>query len=67
MAEHDHPAPNSPGWDNPDFCPFCGHRLPDGGPGFVDHIQNDANATCRDRFEEWRENVADDIGGEWSG
>lgn len=67
MDGHDHPAPNSSEWNNPDFCPFCGQRLPDGGPGFIDHIEKGENATCRERFEQWRENVIDDIGGEWTG
>ncbi len=65
MSEYDHPAVGSANWDNPDFCPFCGTQLPDGGPGFIDHIEQDEYATCRDRFEEWRDNVADDVGGEW--
>ena len=67
MADHEHPPEASEHWDNPDFCPFCGQHLPDGGAGFYDHIQDSDNATCRERFEEWRENVAGDIGGEWSG
>lgn len=67
MVEHDHPSRDSPEWDNPDFCPFCGEQLPDGGPGFIDHVRETENATCRERFETWRENVVDDIGGDWSG
>lgn len=65
MADHDHPSPDSPEWDRPDFCPFCGAALRDGGAGFVEHVGE--RETCRRRFEEWRENVADDVGGEWSG
>jgi hypothetical protein len=65
MENHDHPPVNSSNWDNPDFCPFCGQRLPDGGPGVVDHIEE--KETCRQRFEDWRENIADDIEAEWSG
>lgn len=64
---HSHPDPDSPDWDNPDYCPFCGVQLADGGAGFIDHIEGDANEACRERFEEWRENVAGDVGGEWSG
>ena len=67
MSDHDHPPEDSPNWDDPDYCPFCGQRLPDGGPGFFDHIRTEDNAVCRKRFEDWRENVAEDIGGEWSG
>ena len=65
MGEHSHPPRDSPDWERPDFCPFCGARLPDGGPGFMDHV---AEAdTCRERFEAWRERVAEDIAGEWGG
>jgi hypothetical protein len=52
-------------WDDPDVCPFCGTRLVDGGAGFIDHIEE--SEPCRLGFEEWRENVAGDVGGEWSG
>lgn len=65
MNVHDHPEPEAPGWDDPDFCPFCGARLADPGAGFLDHLE-DAE-TCRRRFDEWRENVLEDVGGEWSG
>ena len=61
----DTPDPEDVDWEDPDVCPFCGARLPDGGAGFVDHA--DANPDCGARFEEWKENVAGDIGGEWSG
>lgn len=67
MNDYEHPTRDSPGWDDPDCCPFCGYELPDGGPGFVDHVGNDEYAFCRERFEQWRENVSDDIGEEWSG
>lgn len=63
MAHHDHPSPESAAWDTPDYCPFCGDELPDGGPGFYDHVQEQDNATCLERFDAWRENVVDDIGG----
>jgi hypothetical protein len=62
---HSHPASDSPNWDDPDFCPFCGARLTDGGAGFMDHIET--ADTCRERFDDWRENIAGDVGGEWSG
>jgi hypothetical protein len=35
------------------------------GGGFIDQL-DDAPA-CADRFEAWREQVVDDVGGEWSG
>jgi hypothetical protein len=64
MSE-DHPPPDSAEWNNPDLCPFCGVALSDGGVGFIDHI---ADATeCEERFEAWREQIRDDIGGEWGG
>lgn len=52
-------------WDDPQQCPFCGADIPDGGPGFVDHI--DDSEPCRLGFERWREGVAGDMGGEWTG
>jgi hypothetical protein len=52
-------------WDDPDACPFCGAHLVDGGAGFVDHIAE--SEPCRLGFEQWRENVAGDVGGEWGG
>jgi hypothetical protein len=62
---YDHPEPHDSNWDDPDFCPFCGAALTNGGAGFVDHI--DEFETCKQRFEDWRENIAGDIGGEWGG
>ncbi|RKD97415.1 DUF7501 family protein [Halopiger aswanensis] len=67
MGDYEHPTRDSSAWDNPDFCPFCGRELSDGGPGFIDHVSSDEHATCRQRFEQWRENVVTDIGDEWSG
>jgi hypothetical protein len=61
----DHPPQSSPEWDNPDLCPFCGTALSDGGVGFIDHIEE--APTCKERFEDWREAIRDDIGGEWGG
>lgn len=60
---HDHPNPSDSGWDNPDFCPFCGTELSDPGAGFIDHLET--SETCRRRFKDWRENVAGDVSGEW--
>ena len=52
-------------WDDPETCPFCHASLPDGGPGFISHI--DDHPRCRRDFDQWRENVAGDIKGEWAG
>ena len=52
-------------WTDPITCPFCGDELASPGAGFVDHI--DENAACEAGFEQWRENIAGDITGEWSG
>lgn len=65
MSDHSHPSPDSPDWGSPDFCPFCGARLRDGGAGFIEHV-GEAPA-CNERFEAWRENVSGDVGGEWGG
>ncbi|MBX0295682.1 DUF7501 family protein [Haloarcula nitratireducens] len=65
MTSHDHPQRDSPDWENPDFCPFCGAGLTDGGAGFVDHIED--SPPCEARFESWREQIADDVGSEWGG
>ncbi|WP_336036971.1 DUF7501 family protein [Halobacterium yunchengense] len=65
MAGHSHPPRDSPEWDDPDFCPFCGAKLTDGGAGFVDHLEDAPE--CARRFEQWREQVVDDVGGEWGG
>jgi hypothetical protein len=65
MPPDTHPPRDSPEWDNPDVCPFCGADLPDGGAGFMDHV--DEAPECRARFEAWVERVRDDIGGDWSG
>jgi hypothetical protein len=60
-----HPPRDSPEWETPDRCPFCGAALSDGGGGFMDHVE-DAEA-CSDRFDAWLERIRDDIGGEWGG
>lgn len=52
-------------WDDPNRCPFCGTGLPDGGPGFMTHV--DESPECSIEFERWREQIASDIGGEWTG
>ena len=65
MPPHSHPPRESPDWTDPDFCPFCGEKLTDGGGGFIDHIEE--APACEERFESWREGIVDDIDGEWSG
>lgn len=52
-------------WGDPDYCPFCGAELTDGGAGFMDHVE--AAPECNERFEAWLEAIRDDIGGEWGG
>ena len=52
-------------WNDPEECPFCGAGLRNGGAGFVEHAE--ANADCMTRFDEWRENVAGDMNPEWTG
>ncbi len=52
-------------WADPATCPFCGGDLPDPGAGFVDHLGESPD--CESGFEVWRENVAGDVAGEWSG
>jgi hypothetical protein len=65
VSDHSHPQRDSPDWDNPDYCPFCGAPLTDGGAGFIDHV--DESPPCAERFEAWRQNVAGDVAGDWSG
>lgn len=65
MTANDHPAPTSDNWANPDLCPFCGIRLEDGGAGFMHHI--DDAPVCKERFDDWKEQISGDMGGEWGG
>lgn len=65
MTEHSHPSPDLPDWNRPDFCPFCGAELTDGGGGFIDHL--DDAPECEERFAVWRQRITEDIGGEWGG
>lgn len=46
-------------------CPFCSAEVTDPGAGFVDHLAE--SHSCADAFDDWREAVAGDIGGEWGG
>ena len=52
-------------WSDPETCPFCGAGLTDAGSGFIDHTK--ASPACMSNFDTWRSQVADDMGGEWSG
>ncbi|WP_195892432.1 DUF7501 family protein [Halopiger goleimassiliensis] len=52
-------------WTDPITCPFCGGELASPGAGFMDHI--DENGDCETEFERWRQNLASDLTGEWSG
>lgn len=56
------PATN---WTDPGTCPFCGSALATPGAGFVDHLEESPD--CAAGFEVWRENLAGDMAGEWSG
>lgn len=58
-------ATTTTNWTNTGTCPFCGDQLADPGAGFVDHIGENPN--CQSSFDVWRENVAGDVAGEWSG
>lgn len=64
VAEH-RTAASLPDWTGPAVCPFCGSELDDGGPGFIDHIEG--RPRCESSFRVWRDRVADDIKGGWSG
>jgi hypothetical protein len=50
MSSHDHthPEEGTTDWETPDYCPFCGTGLRDGGAGFMEHIED--APTCRERF-----------------
>ncbi|SFC42764.1 hypothetical protein SAMN05444422_108101 [Halobiforma haloterrestris] len=65
MTTDSHPPRDSADWDNPDCCPFCGATLPDGGGGFMDHV--DETSVCNERFRDWLERVREDMEGEWGG
>lgn len=56
---------NEDRWNRPDYCPFCGAELDDPGAGFIDHLKQ--SDECASEFETWRQAIAGDIEGEWSG
>ena len=55
--------PRAVDWDDPKQCPWCRATIEDGGAGFVAHIEE--NPDCAAAFEEWRNNVVEDVGAEW--
>lgn len=58
------PTPE-PTWSDTEACPFCGTGLADPGAGFIDHL--DDSDTCERGFDEWRQQIAGDMKGGWSG
>lgn len=52
-------------WSDPNHCPFCGAELSNPGAGFIDHLGT--NADCESGFETWRQHIAGDVPGGWSG
>ena len=59
-------ATNTPSnWSDPSTCPFCGAALADPGAGFVDHLAE--SPACESGHTDWKENVAGDLAGGWSG
>ncbi|UWG50030.1 Uncharacterized protein AArcCO_0709 [Halalkaliarchaeum sp. AArc-CO] len=65
MSTKTTPPPPAPDWVAPSQCPFCEAALADPGAGFMEHLRE--NPTCERGFEQWRNNVADDMRGEWGG
>jgi sarcosine oxidase delta subunit len=59
------PTASSPEWNGTRQCPFCQYELDNGGEAFIRHV--DTNEECYEGFERWRDNVAGDMQGEWSG
>lgn len=53
------------GLGSPDFCPFCGNSPR--WPGIRRARPEGANAACRQRFEQWRTAIVDDVEGERGG
>lgn len=52
-------------WTDPNQCPFCGQALSSPGEGFVRHL--DESEACDGAYDVWRQRIADDIRGGWSG
>ena len=52
-------------WEDSATCPFCGDELASPGVGFVDHLSE--NDDCETEHDQWRENLAGDLAGEWAG
>ena len=65
MSQEVSPSTVAHSWDDPTRCPFCLAELESEGAGFIDHI--DESPVCRQGFGTWRDEVANDVAGEWSG
>ncbi|MGM0591710.1 MAG: DUF7501 family protein [Halobacteriota archaeon] len=65
MSSEYAPIASESRWEDPMRCPFCDDDLVDGGAGFIAHISR--IPSCRSAFDDWREQVANDVGGEWGG
>jgi len=52
-------------WADPNQCPFCGQELQSPGEGFVRHL--DESEACDGEYGVWRQRIANDIRGGWSG
>jgi hypothetical protein len=52
-------------WSDPDRCPFCGAEIASPGAGFVDHVADSPD--CETAFGTWRDRIANDVQGCWSG
>lgn len=65
MPTHTTPLPPKPDWGDLDRCPFCEDAIPNPGSGFIEHVRE--HSECHRGFNRWRETVADDMRGGWSG
>lgn len=65
MSQTEPPSVLAYAWDDPERCPFCLAELEDAGAGFISHLEE--SPVCSDGFDRWRDAVAGDMRGEWSG
>jgi len=65
MSQSTRSPPIARTWDDPSACPFCLTELADPGAGFMRHLEE--SPRCAAGFENWRDAVASDMRGEWSG
>lgn len=65
MSQEVQPSVIAHTWDDPTRCPFCLDELESEGEGFMDHLEE--SPICQQGFGMWRDAVADDVRGEWSG